>query len=425
MPVGRIFVVGIHQTKKPMIFVSGILKKLTLSARETRLSVMFAVLALAGCQNVELEGIQPYSGTLPGYRLAPIGNITSMADVVEVTDYFDISYGDGTSLVDMAITGSNDCSSMKSWPGVGLPASLHLRVPVQLLAHVSEISISATKPGTPVVGPTLLGLCNANQSSLAIGTSASKSSDIGLLSMGKYTVRLVKDAPRFAFPGDEVLVTVSYQTGTQTTDEALTYFVTQTRATVSSDGMMAIPLLNAPNASADALSADWVGPSIVNNGFSLVRVWDSANQYGDEYRLQTLAACVLGWGAPGCNDSQIDPNVFAPGPRDVKRLRYRFEPMQHWAVTFEDGTRLEMPYRPGVTIVSAVEEAHERQFGRPLLSRSWSLTSGRYISVLPHTQSAERPFWAELNSGEKTDFDRVLLLPGDTIFVTYLKPQLQ
>jgi hypothetical protein len=99
--------------------------------------------------------------------------------------------------------------------------------------------------------------------------------------------------------------------------------------------------------------------------------------------------------------------------------------MQHWAVTFEDGTRLEMPYRPGVTIVSAVEEAHERQFGRPLLSRSWSLTSGRYISVLPHTQSAERPFWAELNSGEKTDFDRVLLLPGDTIFVTYLKPQLQ
>jgi hypothetical protein len=177
----------------------------------------------------------------------------------------------------------------------------------------------------------------------------------------------------------------------------------------------------------------------IENSYARVRVWApewtgsarrSLEEVADCMSVATIlpeqTACVPDvdekpWTLPAdfvarCRAAGVDAQ-FRVCPEVATAVHYRFAPAElTWTLVDEDGRRLVVPYRHGLTVEAAARERYPELCGRELVQPGFG-TSSAYVTVLPDPLGDEKfRFWLRVDHRRRRD-DDPLLLPNDTVFV--------
>lgn len=169
----------------------------------------------------------------------------------------------------------------------------------------------------------------------------------------------------------------------------------------------------------------------------VLRVANPARPVAEQTSLQTLAAC-LSEGAyfrfpdvdgqsdqanRRCWEAGVSRQFGTPPQLDaVRGLVYSLSVVpRSWWLVDEQGNRFEIVLRHSDTIPDAVLRERQRLTGRRLFS---TFSNHAYLVVVPRKTIAsevEPPFYLRVGKGAQAESYRVM--PGDTVYVTYLTPK--
>lgn len=239
----------------------------------------------------------------------------------------------------------------------------------------------------------------------------------------------------FAHPGDEIVVTrqslisdaFAFDAATHTETLRLarvsgagTRDVERFELTVDSGGAVYLPLITrlssfeiyvpgggkliAPRAYVNALLAPGNSRLVVTH-----------------LPLTTLAACLsiaeVASTQKDCAglDARYAPSNGDGGAR--REISYTIEPgRRFWSLIDQQGRRITLPYRYGMTVLEAVRTVYRGRSGHELPG-----PRSAYLTVVPRAGSGEPPFFAAL--GASDGMERILLEPEDTVHLTAWMPR--
>jgi len=236
----------------------------------------------------------------------------------------------------------------------------------------------------------------------------------------KYGVMLdvVPVEQAFAHPGDEIVVTrqslVSDPSGTGTRD------VERFELTVDSGGAIYLPSVT--RLALFEIYASGGGKLIAPRAYTNALLAPADSRLVVTRRaLAVLAACLsIAEVASNEKDCAGLDARYAPADGDGgarREVRYTIEPGRRtWSLVDQQGRRITLPFRYGVTVLDAVRAAYRSWSGQELPG-----AGSAYLTVVPREGSGGPPFFAAI--GASDGMDRLLLTAGDTVHLTPWMPR--
>jgi hypothetical protein len=390
--------------------------------------------AFAGCKQIELPGLVE-AGKLPPDVQA---GRTSRADFVEATDSIEFRAVDPA--YDVIVQTHDPEGSCRDNYKANFPKdvgfiSARPRIPVALLNDIGALQLQTTARGvTPRIpkATALIPVCTRDFDAMPKWDEALTK----FFTVAPFRAALVKDPPRRAYPGDELIVTALwYVPGGDT--GAKFYEVSQVHTTVDSRGALLVPMLAAPaqinvaSAPIGQISTIERISAAANTAMSRITVWQDGKNFDEQPVLQNIASCFAQSKTvpvplsrpPECYQAWVDSQSFFPGDYN-DRLRYRFDPVQHTTVILENDERVQSRFEPYQKIGEVARRISLRHLGKPLL-RDEDGARSAYITVVPRDDLGgpfSKPFWYKIHFDRTSDYESVTFLPGDVVFVTRTRP---
>ncbi len=433
--------------------------------------LLILVVGVAGCaRTVRIAGVRPLVNADVSHRqwltvpFGPDGEVQpdyrlGLADAVEIT--VDSQDPPGVPITVQTYCEINGMPCDGSFPSSGVPANGRMllenqwrpRVPLATLGSVGGLRITA-----PTATPYCVSLWSAGQFRIdpdpehpptwrdvqAILRSGATCPD-ATGPPAAFRFRLVAAPKQRALPGDKVAITILSRLGTAG-DSPHAYAVAQVSSTVDRWGHAFVPgLKTATSAALKELpaSSNPANPVIRQwaDAFDMtayrLRLWSSQTDFDRQMPLDEVALCLsAGWSGGGagrppwiakeirrCELLGADPEIYIAGSQDIERLRYQIESIQTWTLVLPDGSALIRPYVAGQTVGDAA-----RQAGRDIAAHAGRSERSAFVTVVPDAAVFERepnrraPFWAPFGRRERV-LDTVLLIPGDTVHLTFTRPR--
>lgn len=445
----------------------------TSMARRWRLTLLLIlVLGVVGCaRTVRITGLRPLANSDVSHRqwltvpFGPDGQAQldyrlGLADAVEITvDSQDPAAGP-ISVQTYCVVNGMPCDG--SFPSSGVPADgrailenqQRARIPLATLGSVGGLRFTA-----PGATPYCVSLWSAGQFRIdpdpehpptwrdvqATLRSGGVCPDATGPPAAGFRFRLVAAPKQRALPGDKVAITIMSRLGTGG-DSPHAFSVAQVASTVDRWGHAFVPgLKTATSAGLREVPASGnpANPTIRQwaDAFDMaayrLRLWSSQTEFDRQMPLDEVALCLsAGWSGGGagrppwiakeirrCELLGADPEIYIAGSLDIERLRYQIESVQTWTLVLPDGSVLIRPYVAGQTVGDAA-----RQAVRDIAARAGRSDRTAFVTVVPDAVVFERepdrraPFWAPFGRRERV-LDAVLLIPGDTLHLTFTRPR--
>jgi hypothetical protein len=435
------------------------IRKVELRGFALRFIPVLLLLGLAGCYSIEVEGLKSISDGVPKFR--DIGQTPFAQDgkgnpdyVLQPQDFIEISSTPSTPgalppplTVTIRYLGSPTCSEVK--PIIdGVTVADHLvrpRLPLTLLAKSQELEVSASP------SPIQIKLCDSS-GNLVVPSKVTWSA--AQKALQSFNPALVVDSGFRYMPGDTIPITIAAEQQSSAGEQWVP-IVVSTNAKVDPDGFALIPAF--PNKTAaffppggDDTAGVEASPGDdklrelagdMERGLHRVQVWKRNSCVANQITSSDLAAC-FSLGRKGqasssdevkqCVAKGIDPSVFGD-TQGIQHVRYVLgPPASTWTFIDPEGTQSVLLLKPWTTVKAGVAEAMRRIGHRPQpLMRVFS--SG-FVTVIPRPDLCEShpdagPFYGALGTdtprddNESRKLGSTLLMPGDTVYLTYLMPR--
>jgi hypothetical protein len=258
-----------------------------------------------------------------------------------------------------------------------------------------------------------------------------------LLQVEGLSARLVPEDPIWLRPGDEIVLTRMYQdkpSGPGGGAKPSRFYSDEYHLTVDGNGDIWIPPISTAGMgiTQPGIKDEMIGH--MDRAAFRVHLWRPDQKYSEIPSLSALANCLTMAQAAGptnpppvCKYFGIDAR-FSPSTQDFQVIRYQIQGAPGtWTIVDEDDHRSTQRISRSETVHSAVVSAYRRLAHADLIRRQLGKQRA-YLTVLPADEwgsPRERtPFWCEINQENPAPFAQVLLLPGDTIFVSRERPHL-
>lgn len=439
------------------------IRKLGLRGFALRFIPVLLLLGLAGCYSIEVEGLKNINDGVPKFR--DIGQTPFAQDgkgnpdyVLQPQDFIEISSTPSTRVspealptpltVTIRYLGSPTCSEVN--PIIdGLTVADHLarpRLPLTLLAKSQELEVTASP------SPIQIKLCDTSGNLIVPFKVTWGAARKVLRSLNP---ALVVDGAFRYMPGDIIPITIAAEQQSSAGEQWVP-IVVSTNAKVDLNGFALIPAF--PNKTAaffppgggDDTAGVEANPGDdklrelagdMERGLHRVQVWRKNSCVPMQVTSTELAACFSlgrkGQASPSdevkqCIAKGIDPSVFGD-TQGIQDVRYVLGPAAStWTFIGPDGTQSVLPLKPWTTVTAGVAEAMRHIGHRP--QPIMRLLSSRFVTVIPKPDLCENdpnagPFYGALGTdtprekNESRKLGSTLLMPGDTVYLTYLMPR--
>ncbi|TIX16699.1 MAG: hypothetical protein E5V46_01690 [Mesorhizobium sp.] len=404
-------------------------------------NILGALVLFSGCQHlIALSDIEVVDEVVPTYRRLPS---TDDSARLRATDLITLTPVNGTILVSASCgAGVPTCPAGSKWLPIGPVAQGRaVRIPVSTLSCMQWADLELTSAsGVTKTGSVHLE-AKSGEGSTCIAFSNEKwiSGDElrQRISRSKLPLRveIVRLASQKVLPGDRVDADLRFRIGPGEIIGAQPLQSAHASSVLDESGGIEIDAPGALASLPDPTSAQTrLAYALGSNANLGVRLWRPGRCSADQPALSDAAACLAAsWTeeespqrarlcASQMGIDSVQRNA-GQANKDWSNASYQLRAVQSWTLVGDDQIAHIQPFDGPVSVNSAVSLAYRALYGRDLLRKK--AHHKVFVTIVPSASrcAAERvPLSGVADFDKPSTLDRLALLPGDSVHVSYQPP---